>query len=100
MLPLPQLVSDALRLHADHPARGAAHLTEAFGLKPQTSLTLALELLIEERRDIDLLTKAEHARHANERLVDKVECWGRSNSEADAKGQFQGILDGNVAHAC
>jgi hypothetical protein len=88
MLPLAELVSDALRLHADLPACGTAHLTEAFGLKPQTTLTLALELLIEERRGIELLTrKAEHARH------------GQSNSEADAKGQLQGI-DGNVAHAC
>ena len=94
MLPLTELVKDGLRLYAGHPARGAAYLTEASGLEPHTALTLALELLTRERRDIDVLTEKPSPRRRGCEFLEALESLGEANS-GRARAQLPSILNGN-----
>jgi hypothetical protein len=99
MFRLTESTNCALRLCAGYPAPPTVHLIEASGL--DLHLTLALELLVRERREIDVLTKKPRMAGATTSAFST-----RSNArtsgilEADPERRLQGILDGNVAHAC
>lgn len=98
MIAFPEHVTDALALRGDRPDRAAADLVQAFDLP--TALSLALGVLVEQRREIaSLAEEAEEARRDHERLFGKVERWREKNADADPEESLAAILDDNLPSA-
>jgi hypothetical protein len=94
----PEFVTDALSLRGNRVDVAAAHLTEGVGLDPQTALKLALETVLEQRREIiTLAEEAEDARREHERLHDRIEHWRENNPDADPEESLAAILEDSPA---
>jgi len=76
-------------------AQAAAHL-ETIGLDPRQALRLALEVIVEQRREIATLTEnAEEAWSGHVDLATAVERWRAKHPDADPEEELAAILEDN-----
>ncbi|HKH94951.1 MAG TPA: hypothetical protein VKA39_00335 [Beijerinckiaceae bacterium] len=92
---IPELVTDALDFRGERAGQAAAHL-ETIGLHPRQALRLALEVIVEQRREIATLTEnAEEAWSGHVDLATAVERWRAKHPDADPEEELAAILEDN-----